>query len=322
MTDIVAAHPLTGIAVPDRAELIRLRHHAGDFALFPRRQALAGRNGGYRSRFRGRGMEFDEARPYQASDDVRSIDWRVTARTATTHTKVFREERERPVLIAVDLRGPMLFGSQRLKSMVACDIAALLAWAGAAAGDRVGGLVYSPDKQWDSRSHKSRHGVLSLIQHLGDASASLVAAQGTADHLRLSAIIEECRRVATPGATLAIISDFHDLDDDCEKHLFQLARHCDLTLCQVVDPLEMDLPPPALYAVSDDREKRFIDSRNPKTREHFSNLFRQRQSELSQLGRRLALPVLSFATDRPALPVLHRAFSARRGRGHKGKDAP
>lgn len=306
-----------GIAVPDPAALIALRHGARELSLFPRRHALAGNSGGYRSHFRGRGMEFDEARPYQAGDDVRSIDWRVTARTATPHTKVFREERERPVLIAADLRSAMFFGSQRLKALAACDIAALLAWAGLAAGDRVGGLVFSPDHQWDSRSHKSHQSVLRLIQHLGEASAALAAAQGD-DSLRLAAIIEECRRVATPGATVAIISDFHDLDEDCEKHLFQLARHCDLTLCQVADPLEMALPPPGIYPIGDGSDERLLDSRDRRARERFANLFRQRQGALTDLGRRLGMPVLAFSAERPVLPVLRRAFGARR----RGKGAP
>ena len=306
------SHPLTGIAVPDPAALIALRHGARELALFPRRHALAGNSGGYRSHFRGRGMEFDEARPYQPGDDVRSIDWRVTARTATTHTKVFREERERPVLIAADLRSGMFFGSQRLKAHAACDIATLLAWAGLAAGDRVGGLVFSPDRQWDSRSHKSHRSVLRLIQHLGEACEALVDSVDDGDSLRLAAILEECRRVATPGATLAIISDFHDLDDDCEKHLFQLARHCDLTLCQLTDPLEAELPPPGLYGISDGAGQRLLDSRDRKARERFTNLFRQRQAALDNLGQRLAAPVLRFSSGRPVLPVLRRAFSPRR----------
>jgi len=303
-----------GIVIPDPTALIRLRHSARELNLFPRRQALSSQGGGYRSRFRGRGMEFDEVRPYQPGDDVRSIDWRVTARTNTTHTKIFREERERPVLIAVDLRSSMFFGSQRLKSMVACDIAALLAWAGINANDRVGGLVFSPAAQRDSRSHKSHHSVLRMIQHLGEACTELAQSQasGTADNLSLASILEECRRVATPGATLVIISDFHDLDGDCEKHLFELARHCDVSLCRIHDPLEEELPPPGLYGISVGADSQMLDSRDGKARERFGNLFRQRQSALAALGRRLALPVLEFASHQPVLPVLRRAFAHHR----------
>ena len=309
---------LAGIAVADPGALIALRQSAREISLFPRRQAMAAQGGGYRSRFRGRGMEFDEARPYQPGDDVRAIDWRVTARTTFTHTKVFREERERPVLIAVDLRRPMFFGSQRLKSLAACDIAALLAWAGLAAGDRVGGLVFGPDRQWDSRARKGRHGVLRLVQHLGEATRALYAAAAgdneSEDSFTLATILGDCRRVATPGATLVVISDFHDLDSDCEKHLFELARHCDLTLCQVSDILERELPPAGLYNIDDGVAPRLLDSRRNKSRELFARQYLQRQTRLSTLAAKLALPLLTFHAEEPVVPVLQRAFNPRVGR--------
>jgi len=313
----VSSDTLIGIAVPDPGALIALRQHAREISLFPRRQALAAQAGGYRSRFRGRGMEFDEARPYQPGDDVRAIDWRVTARTANTYTKLFREERERPVLIAVDLRTPMFFGSQRLKSLAACDIATLLAWAGLAAGDRVGGLVFGPGRQWDSRARRGRHGVLRLVQHLTEACQALYDAVTTGDENdgpALAAMLEDCRRVATPGAAVVIISDFHDLDGDCEKHLFELARHCDLTLCQVSDVLEQELPPPGLYSVSDGEAPRLLDSRRSKSRELFARQAQQRQATLATAAARLALPLLSFSAEQPVLPVLRRAFAPRMGR--------
>ena len=309
---------LAGIAVPDPGALIALRQHAREISLFPRRQALSIQGGGYRSRFRGRGMEFDEARPYQPGDDVRAIDWRVTARTATTYTKVFREERERPVLIAVDLRSPMFFGSQRLKSLAACDVAALLAWAGLAAGDRVGGLVFGPGRQWDSRARRGRHGVLRLVQHLTEACQALydatITGEGEGDDPALATILGDCRRVATPGAAVVVISDFHDLDDDCEKHLFELARHCDLTLCQVSDILEQDLPPPGLYNIRDGDAPRLLDSRRGKSRELFARQAHQRRAALAAVAARLAMPLLHFAAEQPVLPALRRAFAPRAGR--------
>ena len=101
-------------------------------------------SGGYLSRQKGRGMEFDEARHYLPGDDIRAIDWRVTARTGKTHTKIYREERERPVFILCDLTASMQFGSQLLlKSVQAAHIAALLSWAAAARGDKVGALIFN-----------------------------------------------------------------------------------------------------------------------------------------------------------------------------------
>ncbi len=121
-------------------ELIRLRAAARGLELGARRRALSAQAGGYLSAYRGRGLEFDEVRAYQDSDDARSIDWRVTARRGTPHTKLFREERERPVLLLPDLHPGMYFGSRRqFKSVLAGRLAALLGWAAVRAGDRVGG---------------------------------------------------------------------------------------------------------------------------------------------------------------------------------------
>ena len=142
-SDSVEAHP----AIASLQEMIRLRYGARDLTSFPKIQARQILSGGHRSRFRGRGMDFDQVRIYQPGDDIRSIDWRVTARTQVPHTKVFTEERERPILVITDLRGSMFFGSHQLKSIIACEISAALAWAGLNANDRAGGIIFGQQKQ-------------------------------------------------------------------------------------------------------------------------------------------------------------------------------
>ena len=118
-------------------ELIELRRHARKLDLTRRRPALAQLAGNHASRFRGRGMDYQESRAYQPGDDIRNMDWRVTARSGRAHTKLFQEERERPVVFCIDL-GPSLFFATRgaLKSVIAARAATLLAWAAAAQGDR------------------------------------------------------------------------------------------------------------------------------------------------------------------------------------------
>ena len=124
-------------------------------------------SGNYLSAFKGRGMEFDEARPYQPGDDIRSIDWRVTARTGKTHTKLYREERERPVLLWVDYRRSMFFGTQNyFKSVLAAKTAALLAWSAAQHGDRLGGLIFSENIHQELRPQRGKAGTLHFIKKL------------------------------------------------------------------------------------------------------------------------------------------------------------
>ena len=200
-----------------QAGLIRLSGPARAIALDVLRVNSL-QTGAYVSRFRGRGMEFDESRPYQPGDDPRSIDWRVTARSTTAYTKLFREERERPVLIAVDLRSNMHFATQGcFKSVNASRAAALLSWAAHHRGDRLGGLIFGDtthrelkprlgrrrrcDSCTSSRSTRtgnnakpSRHGADPLAQ----AMSACGALRGQAASSSSSAISSDFRAQLSP----------------------------------------------------------------------------------------------------------------------------
>ena len=297
-------------AIANLSEMVRLRYAARELTGFPRVQARQMMAGGHRSRFRGRGMDFDEVRIYQPGDDVRSIDWRVTAKTQTPHTKIFREERERPVLVVSDLRGPMFFGSQRLKSVLACEVSAALAWAGLNANDRVGGLVFGAQQQSDVKSRRSHHAVLEFIHKLRDFSEQLL--QPAADQYSLAHILEETRRFALPGTTIFIVSDFHDFNEDCERHLFELARHGNLNFCHIFDNIEIQLPDPALYAVSDGEQQRLLDTGNNRLREEFANAFAARSQRLKKFSQQLSAGLLPFNTADSAMSVLAQAYGKRR----------
>ena len=297
-------------AIASLSEMVRLRYGARELTGFPQVQARQMMAGGHRSRFRGRGMDFDEVRIYQPGDDVRSIDWRVTARTQVPHTKIFSEERERPILVISDLRGPMFFGSQRLKSVVACEISAALAWAGLAANDRAGGLVFGPQQQVDIKSRRSHHAVLQFIHALHEYSSQLLEPQP--DHFSLRDILEESRRFILPGSTVFIVSDFHDLDSGCERHLFELARHGNLNFCHVYDNIETELPPPSLYAVTDGQQRTMLDSSNKQLRQQFVDAFNERSQHLRKLSEQLSAGLLPFNSADNVMSVLARAYGKRR----------
>jgi uncharacterized protein (DUF58 family) len=297
-------------AIADSNQLIKLRYAAKELTNFPKLQARQMLAGGHRSQFRGRGMDFDQVRLYQPGDDVRSIDWRVTARTQVPHTKVFIEERERPILIICDLRSSMFFGSQRLKSVVACEISAALAWAGLAINDRVGGAIFGAQQQLDIKPKSSHHSALQFIHGLQNFSEALL--QPHADNSDLATLIEESRRLALPGSTVFIVSDFHDLNSACEPHLFSLAKHCNINFCQVVDNLEQQLPQPALYAVGNGERQAIIDTRNKKLRDTFAKQFTQRENFLQKLCEQLAAGLLAFNTAEPVMHVLAKAYGKRR----------
>ncbi len=305
------------------ADLAKLRFAARELTLFPQRPVKSALNGTRSSRFRGRGMDFDEVRPYQPGDDIRSIDWRVTARTTSPHTKIFREERERPLMVICDLRQTMFFGSRRLKSVCASEIASLLAWAGLNAGERIGALVFGPDKQRDIRARRSQHSVLQLIQALHETSMALLPQEKSqarqtsspekSESYSLSEILEDTRRVARPGTSLMIISDFHDLDASGERHLFELARHCDLSLFHIHDSLESQLPPPGQYQVYNGAQRFLLNAAKASLRSRFEQRYLDKQQHLQNTALRLKLPLLSFSTDQPVLDTLRLAF-AKQGR--------
>ena len=297
-------------AIADSHQLIKLRYGAKELTHFPKLQARQILAGGHRSHFRGRGMDFDQVRLYQPGDDVRSIDWRVTARTQVPHTKVFIEERERPILIICDLRSSMFFGSQRLKSVVACEVSAALAWAGLGINDRVGGVIFGAQKQLDVKPKRSHHTALQFIHGLQNFSEALLEPQP--DSLDLATILEESRRLALPGSTVFIVSDFHDLNSDCEPHLFSLAKHCSINFCQVIDILERQLPEPALYAVGNGERQAILDTSDVKLRDHFAYQFSQRENLLQKLCEQLSAVLLPFNTSQPVMHLLAKAYGKRR----------
>jgi uncharacterized protein (DUF58 family) len=301
-------------AIASVSAMIKLRYGARELTGFPKIQARQILAGGHKSRFRGRGMDFDQVRIYQPGDDVRSIDWRVTARTQVPHTKVFTEERERPILVISDLRSSMFFGSQRLKSVVACELSAALAWAGLGANDRVGGLVFGSQWQMDVKPRRSHHAVLQFIHGLHEYSQQLLQPQQ--DRYSLADILEESRRFILPGSTVFIVSDFHDLDSNCERNLFELARHANINFCHIYDDLEADLPDPSLYAVTDGQQQSLLDTGNQAIRQRFADAFTQRSQTLRRLSEKLSAGLLSFNSADKIMPVLARAYGKRRSQTH------
>lgn len=298
-------------AYADLDSLLRLRFAARDLKLFAQKPARSLLTGSERTRFRGRGIDFEEVRLYQPGDDIRTIDWRVTARTQVPHTKLFREERERPVFMVADQRSPMFFGSQRcFKSVLGAHISALLAWAALGNSDRVGGLVFGDSAQRDIRPRRSKHAVLELLQQLLAFNQQLQSPVARGQMLSLREILADTRRVAKPGCALFITSDFHDFDEACEQQLFELARHTDVTLIHLYDPLEQELRGNTSLTVSDGQQRRVL----PADQKAFQQAWRQRHAQqLEQLKsrcQRLALPLLSYATNDDIQRLIRERYGA------------
>ncbi|GAB3307200.1 DUF58 domain-containing protein [Haliea atlantica] len=307
-----ATRPARGARI-DLATLIGLRFSATRLSLRRRRRALAALAGGRRSSFRGRGIDFEEVRAYQPGDDVRSIDWRVTARTGQAHTKLFREERERPVLIVVDQRNSLFFGSRHcFKSVLAAHLGALLAWAALGEGDRVGGVVFDDADHHDIRPRRSRKAVLALLSRVQASNAALpLTARPGADDF--AAMLGKLRRVARPGSSVYLVSDFQGADSEAvREQWFRLAEHTEVLAIQVTDPAEAQLPPPGRYAVTDGVQAVELDSADPRLRQRYQSLREREQSRLQETLGRLGIPLLQASTRESPLRLLQACFGDRR----------
>ncbi len=271
--------------------------------------------GHYLSPFKGRGMEFDEVRPYQAGDDMRTLDWRVMARTGKPHTKLFREERERSVLFWVDYRAPMFFATRGIfKSVMAARAASLLAWSAVHHGDRLGGLIFSEQHHQEMRPQRGKKGVLHFIQSLVEHPAwGNTDTENKAD-TAIQALMR-LRRVAHPGSLIFLISDFRAMGDQAERHLGQLTRHNDVVMLFIHDLLEQNLPPAGLYRVSDGTKDLSLDTTSKSLRKTYHEKFEQRKTSLQNLCRRYGIYYLPCTTSDDLLSTLQRGLglSLRQG---------
>jgi uncharacterized protein (DUF58 family) len=262
----------------------------------PRREGQAPLAGPYSSAFRGRGIEFDEVRAYHPGDDVRHIDWRVTARTGQVHSKVFQEEREQPVWVLLDVGPTLRFGTRRcFKSVAAAEAAALVAWAAHLAGDRVGGVVLAPDGITCLTPRSGEGHLFSLLSTLAAGTAR------PADDLehtpRLRDALSALRQRTRPGSRVFVISDFDGLDEEAAALLVELQRRSDVSCVLVSDPLERTAPPPGRYRVSDGERVHAFSSQGVRWREAYESHFTDHRDRLAALCRPHTISLAELSTD-------------------------
>ena len=295
----------------DLHQLTSLHHVGGGHSLPMPVHTSSPLSGTLSSRFRGRGMDLAEVRSYQPGDDVRAIDWRVTARTGKPHTKVFQEERERPVLLLVDQSSSLFFGSRRaFKSVVAAEVAVMLAWAALRGGDRVGGLVFNESLHGEIRPRRSHHQVLRLINRLHEfnhrlnrAAVHQAMAEGR-EGAGLEAALKKCSRVARHGTMVFIVSDFAGEQWKQGGYLQRLALHNDVFAIWITDLMEEELPPPDEYLVARGSEQTILDTTVRRSRQAYSEEFERQREELHSFFTHIRASFIQTRTDQPSSEVL------------------
>lgn len=268
--------------------------------------ARARQQGLFNAPLKGRGMEYAESRPYQPGDDVRALDWRLTARSGKPHTKLFREERERPVLIAVDLRSAMAFATHGVfKSVQAARTAAMLAFKAAQSGDRVGGLVLGPDRLDDMLPARGQMAVTRLLKKM---VATGMAAES--DALSLNTLSERLLRLTAPGSLVFVLSDFRDLDEAAQQALARVAGKSQLHLIEIHDAFEASLPTlQAPLRVTRGAQSAEIELGNRVLSRAYQARYAQRQAALTHFCRAHRAALTSLSTTDDPLTELRKAAS-------------
>ncbi|HKW79151.1 MAG TPA: DUF58 domain-containing protein [Candidatus Limnocylindria bacterium] len=261
--------------------------------------------GTYRSVFRGSGLEFEEVREYEPGDDIRSIDWNVTARMGTPYIKKFREDRELNIFLAVDASASSWFGSAaQSKRDLGAEVAALLALTAMENNDRVGLLRFSAGMREWLPSRRGRDHLLRVIREL-------LYAPARRDRTELSAAARFLTNVTKKRSVVFLISDFIDVELDASLRM--LGRKHDVIAVLLNDPRELALPDVGVVALEDAETGRtaYIDTSDKRLREDYAARALQRRIERRRTLGRMKIDSVELYTDRPFVPALMAFFNAR-----------
>lgn len=255
----------------------------------------ARQSGQHLSTQKGRGMDFAESRLYQPGDDVRTMDWRVTAKTGKPHTKVFQEERERPVMLYVDSRPSMFFGTRgKYKSVLAAEIASLLTWKMWLDGDRVGGVVQTGAERIEMRPSRSMSGLSRWLKHLADSTQSLINDNHTGN-AKLD--FDGLRHITNSGSQIIIISDFQGYDETHRQQLLGLTRKASVHLVCISDPFEQQLPDVPSLRVTDSLTSLFIHPKQKNLAKKYQEAYQKRQQLLQKDARKVGAGLIEVQTN-------------------------
>ncbi|WP_325893523.1 DUF58 domain-containing protein [Grimontia sp. NTOU-MAR1] len=264
-------------------------------------------SGQHTSRNKGRGMNFSEVRPYQPGDDIRTIDWRVTARTGKAHTKLFTEEREQPVMLMIDLSASMKFGSQlMLKSVQAAHFASLLSWLAMSQKDRIGAVIYNGITLRECKPTARQQGPLRLIHVLMEAHAEMLQTNTAGNSNQAwQAALRHLHHLCPKGSEIVIISDFYALSAHDKRRLSQLRQHNRIQFVRVHDPLEQGQTEfKGQELVADHTATAWLDFSSRKTRDGLARQFQHQQQFIADMARSLAIPLYSLNAAQPLLQQL------------------
>lgn len=247
-------------------------------------------------------------RDYLPGDDIRSIDWKATARTGKPYVRVFTEERDRPALLVVDQRMSMFFGSQlNMKAVTAAEAAAISAFRILSASDRVGGIVFNDDKQVDISPRRSQRTVFALLEAIAEMNGDLHADKAVAPSPNsLNGALGSVARLAHHDHLVVVFSDFDGIDDMTHRRLSGIAAHNDVLLVLVYDPISERVEPGARTVIGDGRMQAEIDLGSASIRDAVNSFTRGRLEKIQAWQSAINLSVLPLSAGEETLPQMRR----------------
>ncbi|PSL21995.1 DUF58 domain-containing protein [Shimia abyssi] len=294
------------------ASLRALEYRARQITFTSKQQAHSALNGRHGSRIRGRGLDFLELRDYLPSDDVRAIDWKVTARTGKPHVRVFTEERDRPTLIVVDQRMSMFFGSVlNMKSVTAAEAAAITAFRVLDQGDRVGGIIFGDTRIAELRPRRNRAALDQFLIALSRANQDLHAQATTSSPLAFNDVLRAVQRIAKRDHLVIILSDFAEVDDTTRVLMSGLTRRNDVVLGLVTDPTARALPDSTQFTASDGALQAELDLTDAPTRDALLRYSADRLKAIHNWQLEMRLSILPLTTAQDTLPQIQHLMGTR-----------
>lgn len=288
-------------------DLVAFRFHVKQKKLAHQNSLIATSGGNHHAQRKGRGMTFSEVRQYQAGDDIRHIDWRVTARTQKAHTKVFIEEHERPVILVTEQTPVLFFGSQvRLKAAQALNLTAILAWTALNQGERVGGFTFNQNHQAWVAPKRSQQTVLRSLQQSLQMQNQLTR-PGLSQPESWQQHLKYLTQMVKPGSKLFLIGDLLQLNEQSMVYIRRLSRHNDLVAIHLFDPLEKQLPKLGWLSLTPGLQSDSLlelDSFRGQTRDHYAQLYADQWQAAQTQFRLLKLPFIEIGCHEDPLESL------------------
>jgi uncharacterized protein (DUF58 family) len=297
----------------DLNELRRLKYLAKGFSFSPNQPANSALSGKNASKLRGRGLNFEELRHYRPGDDIRSMDWKVTQRTGKPHIKVFTEERERNVFLAIDQRMTMFFGSSnKMKSVIAAELSALIAWQISDSGDRIGAVIYNDEQTKVIPAKRGKQHVVNLLSEVlkknHELSIENTTQQQVDDSDSYNKMLATLNKVSSHNGLIILIGDGHGFNDKSTDFIKQLRQHNEVIACHIFDPLELKLPKMSQMIVSDGVQQIQFSSEQKHVQKNYEAEIARQLESYVKAAKKYRIPLIEIDTISPVEQQLRKAL--------------